>query len=271
MQEQTSQENLDSSFEYKAQLSVTGNASWGWGDASVTASGGISGSTAAARESFAKTTSNAVQQHADRASSSREVSVETSFERSVETTEEQAIERWICNINVSRTLNFAFRQMNQEYISVLHLTDIRVAYFNGYQELRDEVALHELPLLLENYVDKEEDRTSIKTEIENIVKQIKGLDGNIVDGLIKDVKGKGKDNRDFTYLAVNRSHQSTCRGSDGKGPARGRRSPFPASWWTSARISCEPMLWSSIRSWGRATRSTTIPTACKMRRYEPRN
>jgi hypothetical protein len=31
--------------------------------------------------------------------------------------------------NLSRTLNFVFRQMNQEFISLLHLVDVRIGYF----------------------------------------------------------------------------------------------------------------------------------------------
>ena len=42
-----------------------------------------------------------------------------------------AIEREIENINLSRTLNFVFRQMNQKFVTMLHLTDVRVAFFNG--------------------------------------------------------------------------------------------------------------------------------------------
>jgi hypothetical protein len=37
--------------------------------------------------------------------------------------------REIANINVSRTLNFVFRQMNQQHITLIHLTDVRVAYY----------------------------------------------------------------------------------------------------------------------------------------------
>ena len=207
--EQTSQDNIDSSFEYHAQLSVTGSATWGWGDASVSASGGIAGSTNAARELFAKNMSNAVQQHADRASSYREVSVVTSFESHEESSEEQWVERQLTNLNVSRTLNFAFRQMNQEYITVLHLTDVRVAYFNGYRESRDEVALHDLDKLLETYVTPEK-RATVRQAVQDALM-------STVD--FRDVKPEAffLTNQDGT-LRVNRAFKSTFNSSDGSGP-----------------------------------------------------
>src|SRR3712207_8730267 len=40
------------------------------------------------------------------------------------------------SINVSRTLNFVFRQMNQEFITVLHLVDVRVAFFKDRKSTR---------------------------------------------------------------------------------------------------------------------------------------
>ena len=207
LQEQTSQQNIDSSFEYHAQLSATGNASWGWGDASVSVSGGVSGTTTEARELFAKNMSNAVQQHTDRASSYREVTVSTEFERITEMTEEQGIERQFENINVSRTLNFAFRQMNQEYITVLHLTDVRVAYFNGYRESRDEVALHELDRLLNSYVVQDK-WDAVRTEIVKAVQAITNHAGVAPADFIQVAGDK---------MRVNRSFQSFVRGSDGLG------------------------------------------------------
>jgi Big-like domain-containing protein len=123
--EQSYKENYDESFKY----SVRGEAqaSWGWGSAKV--SGEVSGGTNAAREEFAKNVVNATQKHASKASAKRDVQVNTSYEVKEQTGEETSIEREIENVNVSRTLNFVFRQMNQEFITILHLVDVRVAFF----------------------------------------------------------------------------------------------------------------------------------------------
>jgi hypothetical protein len=68
------------------------------------------------------------------------------------------------NINVGRTLNFVFRQMNQEHISILHLVDVRVAYWNGLAESVDEVPLPRLEELLERHV-RAEHRTQVRDTI----------------------------------------------------------------------------------------------------------
>ena len=123
--EQSNKKNYDESFQYK--VGVEAKASWGWGSASVSAQ--VSGGTNSAREEFAKNITNAVQKHVSKASAKREIQVNTSYEVKTQTGEETSIQREISNINVGATLNFVFRQMNQEFISILHLVDIRIGYF----------------------------------------------------------------------------------------------------------------------------------------------
>ncbi|MEZ0074759.1 hypothetical protein [Planotetraspora sp. GP83] len=146
--EQSNQDNASKSFEYRAEAEAEGKATWGWGSASAKISGGVSGSSNSAREEFTKNLTNAVNQNTARASSRREVQVDTSLDVKLEQGEEQAVDRTLENINVSRTLNFVFRQMNQEFVTLLHLVDVRVAFFNGHAESRDEVPLAELDRLL---------------------------------------------------------------------------------------------------------------------------
>ncbi|GEM_PF-1620218 len=159
-QEQTSTESKEKSFEYHAEAEA--KASWGWGSADV--SGGVSGGTNSTREEFAKNVSSAVEKHAMTASAKREVQVETSYEVKTTEEEETSITREIKNINVGRTLNFVTRQMNQEFISILHLVDVRIAFFNGYNESKREVTLPELDSLLEEFV-VEDRRTEVRQRI----------------------------------------------------------------------------------------------------------
>jgi hypothetical protein len=133
--EQTDKRNYAKTFEYHAEAEAS--CSWGFGSAKV--SGGVKGGTNSAREEFAKNVSNSVQKHAAKASAKRDVQINTSYEVKEETGEETSIEREIQNINVSRTLNFVFRQMNQEFITILHLVDVRVGFFNGFAESKREV------------------------------------------------------------------------------------------------------------------------------------
>lgn len=149
-QEQSNKQGYSETFEYHVEAEA--KASWGWGSAKVNA--GVKGGTNSSREEFAKNISSSTQKHASKASAKRDVQINTSYEVTEQTGEETSIEREIENINLSRTLNFIFRQMNQEFITLLHLVDVRVAFFNGFAESRREVTLPELDSLLEEFVQE---------------------------------------------------------------------------------------------------------------------
>lgn len=166
--EQSDKKNYNESFNYKVDASAS--ASWGWGKASI--SGGVSGGTNSAREQFAKNISNAAQKHAARASAKRDVQINTSYEVKEESGEETSVERVIENINVSRTLNFVFRQMNQEFITLLHLVDVRIGFYKVVQvqgqsqpqNTYKEVTLPELDSLLEEAIVPEK-RAEVRADI----------------------------------------------------------------------------------------------------------
>jgi hypothetical protein len=149
--EQTNKKNNDISFIYRED--VEAQASWGWGSAKI--SGGVSGGTNSKREEFAKNVSNATQKHVSSASAKRDVQINTSYEEKKSEESENSMEREIQNINVSRTLNFVFRQLNQEFISILHLVDVRVAFYNGDPLYTREVTLPQLDSLLEQVIVKD--------------------------------------------------------------------------------------------------------------------
>lgn len=104
------------------------SATWGWGSAKISAE--FSGSANSAREEAVKNVKTATQKHASKASSNRSVTVNTDYEVRVQEKQEESTTREIANINVSRTLNFTFRQLNQEHIVLVHLTNIRVAFYS---------------------------------------------------------------------------------------------------------------------------------------------
>ena len=125
--EQTNKQAQQDKFSWH----VEAEAECSFGFASAKVSGGASGENASQREDMAKAVSNSVKKHAQKASAKRDVQVNTSYERKEETGEETSIEREIENINVSRTLNFVFRQMNQEFLTLLHLVDAKICYTSG--------------------------------------------------------------------------------------------------------------------------------------------
>ena len=165
--EQSDKKKYDETFGYE--VNAKASASWGWGSADVSA--GVKGSTNSANEEFAKNVSNTTTSHAAKASAKRDVTINTSYEIKTESGQETSIERDIQNINVSRTLNFVFRQMNQQFITLLHLVDVRIAFWDGNSNpdgKRMEVPLPELDSLLKEYVNK----TNWKDVTDAIVNQL---------------------------------------------------------------------------------------------------
>ncbi|GAA4624497.1 hypothetical protein GCM10023196_024870 [Actinoallomurus vinaceus] len=201
--EQSNQSNVGKSFEYRAEAEAEGQANWGWGSASAKVSGGVSGSSNNAREELTKNLTNAVSQNTARASSRRDVQIDTSMDVKLEQGEETAVERTLENINVSRTLNFVFRQMNQEYVTLLHLVDVRVAFFNGHAESRDEVPLTDLDRLLGDCM-RPESIAKVRAGIVEALQTINDYRGQAQPGFIttlpaeKDQPGTVRITPDFT-------------------------------------------------------------------------
>jgi hypothetical protein len=166
--EVSDKQNQAENLEYS--LEAEGEQSWGTG--SVKATAGIKGGSNSAREEFAKNVTNALHKHASKSSSKRDVQVNSSFEVKEQEGEETSIEREIQNLNVSRTLNFVFRQMNQAFISLVHLVDVRVGFFNGFSETREEVALPDLDALLARVIVDEPRRKIAKAAILDQVQSI---------------------------------------------------------------------------------------------------
>ena len=210
--EQADRSTYEQSFEYHAEAEA--KASWGWGRARV--SGGVKGGTNAAREECAKNTTSATNKHAQTASAKRQVEIDTSFERRETEEEENSIEREIENINVSRTLNFVFRQMNQEFITVLSLVDLRVAYWEGSGGRRREVPLAELDDLLEDFV-KDEEAARVREEIREALGSILDHRGRVHDDFVEERRVEGE-----RYLRVRTEKTSTY-----EDPASGTRIEVP--------------------------------------------
>ncbi|QBR92277.1 hypothetical protein [Nocardioides euryhalodurans] len=174
--EQSDQRSFQQTKEYYADAEAS--AGWGWGSASVKA--GVKGSTNAAREESVKNVSNATEKHSARASAKREVEINTSYEVTDKEGEELATERQVENINLSRTLNFVFRQMNQEFVTFLHLTDVRIGYFDGHGSSRREYPLSGLEQLLAEVVDPAH-RGPVRDVILEQLSAVRNRDGVPID------------------------------------------------------------------------------------------
>lgn len=105
-------------------------------------------STAAGRSTNVKNLSNAMAKHVQNSNSNREVTINSNTQDSYTESVETGIVRELANPNQSRVLNFVFRQLLQEYVTLTYLADIKVAFSNGHPESFRIVSLAELDLLL---------------------------------------------------------------------------------------------------------------------------
>ena len=104
------------------------------------------------------------------------------MERSRETEETATAVRTVENINSDRTLNFIFYQMNQRYVSLIHLTEIELGYDDGRGNLV-VVPLYEMRPLLEEVV--EDDRVAqAERAIFNALREIRDYRGSEATGFI---------------------------------------------------------------------------------------
>lgn len=130
--------------------------------------------TRQAREEMASSVESALFKHSARASSKRDVEINTSSEQNSSTTTtdetEQVIEREIENVNVSRTLNLVFRQMVQEFISVIHLTDVKIGLYDESTGPYPQFALHELDKFLVEYFSEDPDVQALV--LQNIISEL---------------------------------------------------------------------------------------------------
>lgn len=109
--------------------SISANVGASWGVAHATISGSASTQANASRENTTKAVQNAVAKYSSKASSNRTVSVNTDFTQAVQQGQSQDTTRTLKNINVSRVLNVVFRQMTQEHVVIIHLTDAVLGYY----------------------------------------------------------------------------------------------------------------------------------------------
>ena len=259
LDKQNQAENLEYSIEAEGEQS--------WGSGSVKATAGVKGGSNSAREEFSKNVTNALHKHASKSSSKRDVQVNSSFEVKEQEGEETSIEREIQNLNVSRTLNFVFRQMNQAFISVVHLVDVRVGFFNGFGETREEVALPDLDALLGRVIVDEPRRKIVKTAILDQLQNImdyRGRPHSLVETVELNDAG-GKPVPGSNYVRVKRDYTSTHTD-----PVTGATITVPGVIMSTDTNTLRTTAPSSRLCSDKARASTTTPRACSRKRSAPR-
>ena len=118
--------------------------------------------------------SKALEKHTDSTNANRQMSVNTTTNDSFKESVEESTVRELVNPNVSRVLNFVFRQLLQEYVSITYLSDIKIAFTNGHPESFVVLPIEELDEILNSFVEANK-RESVKDKIKNEYMSIEGL------------------------------------------------------------------------------------------------
>ena len=100
------------------------------------------------RQDNVNTIARSMDKHVNISNAYRQVDVNTSTVDSVTEGYEEVTVRELVNYNKSRVLNFVFRQLLQEYITVTYLASIRIGFCNGYPETIRVVNLENLENML---------------------------------------------------------------------------------------------------------------------------
>jgi len=126
------------------------------------------------RDESIKTLNRALSKQTQKSVSNRKVEVNTETSSTSTESEESTVTRVLENLNKSRTLNFVFRQLNQELITVTYLDDITFVFSNGYEEKKIVTKIDGLLQMLEEVMTNPADALAT---YENIINQL----GNIYD------------------------------------------------------------------------------------------
>jgi hypothetical protein len=98
-------------------------------------------------------------------SSGTVITTGSASENSRATGDENLNLRELQNINLSRTLNYVFRQMQQEYVTIMYLHDISFVYSNGYPGSEQTVRLPDLERLLASVLSTEAQRQEVRESV----------------------------------------------------------------------------------------------------------
>ena len=157
LQDTVEQEFLHTSGETKGETkesnwNVGGNLGISVGVFNLGIQGGGGG---AKTKSFASTVQDqsrildsAITKHVAKADTLRQRDVNVESTDTNITESEETIKRYIENFNKSRVLNFVFRQLMQEFISITYLDNVTFSYTNGYPEKSRTCGLADLETML---------------------------------------------------------------------------------------------------------------------------
>lgn len=187
--ERQNSSSSSSSTSESVSVDVSVGCDFGFASASVDVGYASSSSSDQARTDAVNSLSNSMDRHTAQSNTNREINVNSSTEDSSTEEQEETIVRELENINYSRVLNFIFRQMQQQYISVTTLNNIKILFTNGYPESVRMVNVEKLKELLEEVLNASE-VDGVYEQIINEYCQVRNYQGNFKQFLTNEVYTK---------------------------------------------------------------------------------
>jgi hypothetical protein len=161
---------------------------------------------------------SSTSRHTSRADSLREVEVNTSTKSTQVSESEELIVRELENPNDSRVLNFVFRQLLQEFISLTYVHDVSFIYSNGFPSQRKSSKLSGLEDILRDILVNEAAVKKVKEQLYTQLCSIVDFEGKM-HALIEKVAHKlgnciqsGNRQENLEYVRVKDGLKQTYRG-----------------------------------------------------------
>lgn len=136
--------------------------------------GGINNSTTTSNSisEHISAINSAMNSHSSQASHNRDINVNTEVSSTSISELTESTVRELQNINLSRVLNFVFRQLLQQYVTITYLDDVSIVFSNGYPESKRVVKLSNIDDLLNEVLKPGAPGTACENVIENVRKGI---------------------------------------------------------------------------------------------------
>lgn len=128
----------DFNFTNNFQTGGSLNMNFGIGSAGFNGSGGhtigMGNSMNSVISNLSTSMQSAINHHVSSADTMRQIDINTETTSTFISEDEETIKRTIENYNKSRVLNFVYRQLMQQYLTIMYLDDVTFEYTNGYPE-----------------------------------------------------------------------------------------------------------------------------------------
>ncbi|RWX69100.1 hypothetical protein EN780_07230 [Mesorhizobium sp. M4B.F.Ca.ET.089.01.1.1] len=159
-------------YNYGFDGSFHGEASVGFGEGSADAQVHARGATNEVREEFAESTASAIDTQVSEANRVRQQRMVTGTASTQTDEETESVMEKTAQNPTARPVNVGIFLIKEEFVSLLSLVDVEIAFRNGDPNKDRLVPLRKLGELLDAVIDRPEDRTEIATSIKDILQGI---------------------------------------------------------------------------------------------------